>query len=62
MMMYTMPVQGLKVPHLFGALLPDWMGFAPASATIYPPGSAIPDTASLKLQSVQIAFDSCSAV
>ena len=60
-MMYTMPVQGLKVPHL-GALRPDWMGFAPASATIYPPGSAIPDTASLKLQSVQTTFDSCSAV
>ena len=50
--------QGLKVPAMFGAFLPDWLGFATMSQA----ESSTPSTARLRLQSMQITFNSCAPV
>ena len=51
-------LQGLKVPAVFGAFLPDWLGFAEISQI----DASTPTTAQLQLQSMQITFNNCATV
>lgn len=51
-------MQGLRVPAVFGALLPDWMGFTDVDAVDF----STPITAQLELQSMQLIYNTCSPV
>ena len=51
-------LQGLKVPAMFGAFLPDWLGFSDMPQV----DASTSTTARLQLQSMQITFNNCATV